>query len=78
MTECCPVCETAVYRPEGEVVARCPNAVCPAQLRERLLHFAGRRAMDIDGLGAAVVEQLVDRELVHDFADLYRLDQIHP
>ncbi|MCY4564906.1 MAG: NAD-dependent DNA ligase LigA, partial [Gammaproteobacteria bacterium] len=75
MTECCPVCETAVYRPEGEVVARCPNAVCPAQLRERLLHFAGRRAMDIDGLGAAVVEQLVDRELVHDFADLYRLDQ---
>ena len=75
MTDRCPVCDTAVYRPEGEVVARCPNAVCPAQLRERLLHFAGRRAMDIDGLGAAVVEQLVDRELVHDFADLYRLDQ---
>ena len=70
----CPVCETAVYRPEGEVVARCPNAVCPAQLRERLLHFAGRRAMDIDGMGAAVVDQLVDRGLVHDFADLYALD----
>ena len=69
----CPVCETAVYRPEGEVVARCPNAVCPAQLRERLLHFAGRRAMDIDGMGAAVVDQLVDRGLVHDFADLYGL-----
>ena len=75
MTGRCPVCETAVYRPEGEVVARCPNAVCPAQLRERLLHFAGRRAMDIDGLGAAVVEQLVERDLVNDFADLYRLDQ---
>ena len=75
MPEECPVCETAVYRPEGEVVARCPNAVCPAQLRERLLHFAGRRAMDIDGLGAAVIEQLVDRGLVSDFADLYRLEQ---
>ena len=75
MPERCPVCETPVYRPEGEVVARCPNAVCPAQLRERLLHFAGRRAMDIDGMGAAVVDQLVDRSLVSDFADLYALDQ---
>ena len=75
MPEHCPVCQTAVYRPLGEVVARCPNAVCPAQLRERLLHYGGRRAMDIDGLGAAVVEQLVDRALVRDFADLYALDQ---
>ena len=75
MPEECPVCETSVYRPEGEVVARCPNAVCPAQLRERLLHFAGRRAMDIDGMGTAVVDQLVDRGLVRDFADLYSLDQ---
>lgn len=75
MPEQCPVCETAVYRPEGEVVARCPNAVCAAQLRERLLHFAGRRAMDIDGMGTAVVDQLVDRGLVRDFADLYSLDQ---
>ena len=75
MPERCPACKTSVYRPEGEVVARCPNAVCPAQLRERLLHFAGRRAMDIDGLGAAVVDQLVDRGLVRDFADLYGLDQ---
>lgn len=71
----CPACQTPVYRPLGEVVARCPNAVCPAQLRERLLHYGGRRAMDIDGLGAAVVEQLVDRGLVRDFADLYALDQ---
>lgn len=75
MAERCPVCDTSVYRPDGEVVARCPNAVCAAQLRERLLHFAGRRAMDIDGLGAAVIEQLVDRELVRDFADLYALNQ---
>ena len=75
MPEHCPVCQTAIYRPLGEVVARCPNAVCPAQLRERLLHYGGRRAMDIDGLGAAVVEQLVDRGLVRDFADLYALDQ---
>ena len=75
MPEQCPVCQTAVCRPLGEVVARCPNAVCPAQLRERLLHYGGRRAMDIDGLGTAVVEQLVDRGLVRDFADLYALDQ---
>ena len=75
MPEQCPVCQTAVYRPLGEVVARCPNAVCPAQLRERLLHYGGRRAMDIDGLGTAVVEQLVDCGLVRDFADLYALDQ---
>ena len=75
MTDRCPVCATTVYRPEGEVVARCPNAVCPAQLRERLLHFAGRRAMDIDGLGAAIIEQLVDRGKVRDFADLYALQQ---
>lgn len=70
----CPVCHTAAYRPAGEAVARCPNAACPAQLKERLLHYGSRRAMDIDGLGTAVVEQLVNRGLVHDFADLYRLD----
>jgi DNA ligase (NAD+) len=70
----CPVCHTAVYRPVGEAVARCPNAVCPAQIKERLLHYGARRAMDIDGLGTAIVEQLVERGLVHDFADLYALD----
>jgi DNA ligase (NAD+) len=70
----CPVCHTGVYRPVGEAVARCPNAVCPAQLKERLLHYGARRAMDIDGLGTAVVEQLVEGGLVHDFADLYALD----
>lgn len=70
----CPVCHTEVYRPTGEAVARCPNAVCPAQISERLLHYGSRRAMDVDGLGTAVVEQLVSRALVHDFADLYALD----
>jgi len=70
----CPACHTQAYRPVGEAVARCPNAACPAQLRERLLHYGSRRAMDIDGLGTAVVEQLVTRGLVRDFADLYALD----
>lgn len=70
----CPVCQSAVYRPVDEVVIRCPNATCAAQLRERLLHYGSRRAMDIDGLGIAVVEQLLARQLVHDFADLYALD----
>jgi DNA ligase (NAD+) len=70
----CPICYTEAYRPAGEAVARCPNAVCPAQIKERLLHYGSRRAMDIDGLGAAVVEQLVERGLVHDFADLYALE----
>jgi DNA ligase (NAD+) len=70
----CPSCHTLAYRPAGEAVARCPNAACPAQFRERLLHYGSRRAMDIDGLGTAVVEQLVSHSLVHDFADLYALD----
>lgn len=70
----CPVCSGHAYRPEGEVVWRCSNAACPAQLKERLLHFGARRAMDIEHLGEAVVNQLVDRGLVKDFADLYHLD----
>jgi DNA ligase (NAD+) len=70
----CPICQTAVYRPVGEAVARCPNAACPAQIKERLLHYGSRRAMDIDGMGTAVVDQLIARELVTDFADLYHLD----
>ena len=69
----CPVCGAKAYRPEGEAIWRCTNAACPAQLKERLLHFGSRRAMDIEHLGEAVVSQLVDRELVRDFADLYHL-----
>ncbi|MBI4240668.1 MAG: NAD-dependent DNA ligase LigA [Candidatus Rokubacteria bacterium] len=69
----CPVCDGQAYRPEGEAIWRCTNAACPAQLKERLLHFGSRRAMDIEHLGEAVVNQLVDRGLVRDFADLYHL-----
>jgi DNA ligase (NAD+) len=70
----CPVCGTAAFRPEGEVVSRCSNSACPARFKESLLHFGSRRAMDIEHLGEAVVEQLVDRKLVKEFADLYRLE----
>jgi DNA ligase (NAD+) len=69
----CPVCGSSASRPEGEVVVRCTNAACPAQLKESLLHYGSRGAMDIEHLGEAVVEQLVERGLVRDFADLYRL-----
>jgi DNA ligase (NAD+) len=69
----CPVCGSTASRPEGEVVVRCTNAACPAQLKEALLHFGSRGAMDIEHLGEAVVEQVVERDLVRDFADLYRL-----
>jgi DNA ligase (NAD+) len=69
----CPVCGSSASRPKGEVVVRCTNAACPAQIKESLLHYGSRGAMDIEHLGEAVVEQLVDRGLVHDFADLYRL-----
>ncbi|HZT60454.1 MAG TPA: NAD-dependent DNA ligase LigA [Pyrinomonadaceae bacterium] len=69
----CPVCGGLVSRPEGEVVARCVAADCSAQLKGRLLHFASRRAMRIEGLGDALAEQLVQTKLVRDVADLYKL-----
>jgi len=69
----CPVCGTEVFRPEGEVISRCVNASCPARVRESLLHFASRRAMDIDGLGEAVVDQLLAAGLVRSLPDLYGL-----
>ena len=75
MPKKCPVCRHDVYRAEGEVAYRCMNAACPAKLKESLLHFAGRRAMDIDGLGEALVDQLVDKGIVKDLADLYSLTQ---
>jgi DNA ligase (NAD+) len=71
--ERCPVCGTPAVRGEGEVDRRCPNAGCPAQVKEALKHFASRDAMDIEGLGDALVDQLVERGLVRDFSDLYRL-----
>ena len=69
-----PRCGQPAARDEGEVRLRCVNPSCPAQLIERLRHFAGRNQMDIDGMGIAVVQQLVDRDLVKSFGDLYRLD----
>ena len=69
----CPACEAPVAREEGEVVARCVNVSCVARLKESILHFARRTAMDIDGLGEWLVDALVDGGLVRDFADLYEL-----
>ena len=76
MPKKCPVCGSDIERVEGEAVARCTGGLfCPAQRKERIKHFASRRAMDIEGLGDKLVEQLVDRGLVEDVADLYTLDQ---
>ncbi len=70
----CPVCGTGVHRAEGEVAYRCVNVSCPARRRESFLHFAGRHAMNIDGLGEKIVDQLLTKDLLKDFADLYKLD----
>jgi DNA ligase (NAD+) len=74
MPAACPSCGSTLHRPEGEAVWRCLNTGCPARLRRSLEHFAGRRAMNIEGLGEALVDQLVGTGLVRDFSDLYRLD----
>ena len=74
MPQDCPVCGTKLVREEGEAIRRCINANCPARLKESVLHFASRRAMNIDGMGDALVEQLVDGGLVKSVAYLYRLD----
>jgi DNA ligase (NAD+) len=73
MPKKCPVCRSAVHRAEGEVAYRCVNAACPAKLKESLQHYAGRHAMNIDGLGEKIVDQLVERKMVKDVADLYSL-----
>lgn len=73
--EQCPECNTPVVRADGEVAYRCPNEACPAQLRERVLHFTSRRAMDIDGIGFKLVAQMVDAGLIGRSADLYALSQ---
>jgi DNA ligase (NAD+) len=70
----CPACGSALQRDEEEVVWRCPNSSCPARIRRGLEHFASRSAMNIDGLGESLIDQLIDRGLVRDFADLYHLD----
>ncbi|HXG32941.1 MAG TPA: NAD-dependent DNA ligase LigA [Bryobacteraceae bacterium] len=73
MPDTCPVCGGKVVRQEGEAASRCINTNCPARLKESIRHFAARGVMDIDGLGEALVDQLVDRGLVKSIADLYEL-----
>ncbi len=73
MPKHCPVCGGEVVRVEGEAASRCINTNCPARLKESILHFAARGVMDIDGMGDALVDQLVDQGLVKNVADIYRL-----
>ncbi|HYA97272.1 MAG TPA: NAD-dependent DNA ligase LigA [Methylomirabilota bacterium] len=70
----CPECGSRIHKSEDEVAYRCVNAACPAKRKESLLHYAGRHAMDIDGLGDKIVDQLVDKGMVKDVADLYALE----
>jgi len=74
MPTTCPECQTKLFRTEDEVAWRCVNAACPAQLKERLKHFASRKAMDIDHMGPAVIDQLVESGRVKNFSDLYSLE----
>jgi len=73
MPELCPVCGSKVERPEGEAVHRCTGLACPAQIKEHLAHFASKGAMDIDGLGYKLLDQMVDKGIIQDQADLYVL-----
>ena len=73
MPKNCPECGSVIHRAEGEVAYRCVNAACPAKRKESLLHFASRHAMDINGLGDKIVDQLVDKGMVKDIADFYTL-----
>ena len=73
MPKKCPACDSVVENIKNEVALRCENLGCPAQLKERIKHFASRQAMDIEGMGEAVVAQLVDKKLVEDYGDIYYL-----
>jgi DNA ligase (NAD+) len=75
MPKYCPECGSTIHKSEGEVAYRCVNAACPAKRKESLLHYASRHAMNIDGLGDKIVDQLVDKGLVKDVADLYALKE---
>ena len=74
MPSICPSCGAPVFREEGETVIHCTNPECPAQMLRHLIHFTSRDAMDIEGLGPAVLEQLVNADLIHDIVDIYNLD----
>jgi DNA ligase (NAD+) len=73
MPKKCPVCGSTIHRVEGEVAYRCVNSACQAKMKESVQHYAGRHAMDIDGLGEKIVDQLVEKGMVKDVADLYSL-----
>jgi DNA ligase (NAD+) len=75
MPKRCPICNGHIVRIEGEADHRCVNANCPAQVRERILHWASRGVMNIEGMGDALVDQLADRKLVHNVADIYDLTE---
>ncbi len=75
MPDRCPVCGADVDHPPGEAMSRCTNAACPAQVYERVRHFASRGAMDIEGLGDVMSQQLTELGLVRDIADIYKLDR---
>lgn len=78
MPKKCPECASEVVRIEGEAAYRCPNLSCPAQVAERIIHFASKGGVDIDGLGPKLIEQMLQSKLIHDFADLYylKLEQV--
>ncbi|MCH7840952.1 MAG: NAD-dependent DNA ligase LigA, partial [Planctomycetes bacterium] len=71
----CPVCKGNIEQEDGGVSLRCINPACPAQLKERLIHFAGRNQMDIEGAGQVLIETLVDEKFLSDYADLYHLHE---
>lgn len=73
MPKKCPECGTPVVRAEGEAVSRCPSLACPAKLRESILHFAGRKAMNIEGLGQMLVDQLLQKGMLSDYSSIYDL-----
>lgn len=75
MPDQCPVCGSKVLHLEGEVAARCTGVACPAQLKELVIHFVSREAMDVEGMGPALVEQLVDKKMISDPADIYTLSK---
>ena len=69
----CPSCNKGIERPEGEAVARCSNSTCPAKIKAGIEHYVSRKALDIDGLGGKIIEQVIDAQLIKNIADLYRL-----
>ena len=71
--ETCPVCKSPLYKPEGEVLLYCSNDTCPAQIKGKIIYWASKEAMDIDGIGESIVDKLYEKGLIEDFADLYKL-----